>query len=153
MTGLPERMSASEYRASLALEPTAGEKAKREHPEEVVQRAVVEYLRATVEARGRGLVYAVPNQRGTRRPWEQMLLKALGIRPGIPDLEVAIAGGVTIRLELKRPNGGSLSPAQREVRDELRRLGHPWYLVRSVEDARAAMVEHGVIGAAEARVA
>ena len=56
-------------------------------PEEALQRAIVARLRARLEPPW--LFWATANQRGTRKAWEQAMLKAMGTRAGIPDLFVA----------------------------------------------------------------
>lgn len=49
-------------------------------------------------------------------------LKALGVRPGVPDFVLIIAGRAHF-LELKRERGGRLSPAQRIMHAELTAAG------------------------------
>lgn len=44
---------------------------------------------------------------------------------GWPDRLLVLPGGHHQFVELKRPSGGRLSPAQRVVHEMLRRLGHP----------------------------
>jgi hypothetical protein len=47
-------------------------------------------------------------------------------------------------VEVKRPSGGSLSEDQREVRKDLKMLGVPVYVVRSIEQLHDVLVHEGV---------
>lgn len=59
-------------------------------PEEDLQKIVVRYLRLACPD---AVFFAVPNQKGTRKTWEQGLLKGLGVRPGVADLVFVLPGG------------------------------------------------------------
>lgn len=49
---------------------------------------------------------------------------------GVPDRIVIAPGGRAMAVELKRPSGGRLSPAQKRWRDDLADRGVNWLLVR-----------------------
>lgn len=49
------------------------------------------------------IFWATANQKGTRKTWEQQLLKALGVKPGVPDLFVLGPGPTLIGVEMKAP--------------------------------------------------
>jgi hypothetical protein len=64
--------------------------------------------------------FHVPNG-GSRRPIEAAILKAMGVRAGVPDLLV-IKNGRTFGLELKAEGGGA-TDAQRLAHEEMRSAG------------------------------
>jgi len=77
-------------------------------PEEALQRQVASYLNAVP-----GLLWwATANQRGTRSRAEMGVLKAMGVRPGVPDICLILPGGKIGLLELKAAKG-RLSEHQR----------------------------------------
>jgi hypothetical protein len=69
---------------------------RRAHPEDQIQRAVLEHLR--IRGPRDAFVFAVPNG-GGRSPIEGAIMKGLGVRAGVPDL-VIIHAGKTFGLEL-----------------------------------------------------
>lgn len=91
----------------------------RFRPEEVEQRALVYWAEQHVtrypELRW---LFAVPNQRGTRKPWEMGILSAMGVKPGVCDLILPVrapfpgtAPGAVV--EVKAPGElGRTSPEQ-----------------------------------------
>lgn len=116
---------------------------RRGTPEADVQRSIVTLLRAVIPAPG--MIHASGHEQpGRSREWarRQAILKGMGALAGFPDL-IVLADGVTLFLEVKAP-GGSLSPAQREFRDHAQAQGFPWALVRSADDALAAVHAAGI---------
>lgn len=109
-------------------------------PEENLQRVVVDYfdLALPLEA----FWFAVPNQRGTRKEWENKLLKALGVKAGVPDLIIWWHGRF-IAIELKAERG-SLTLWQRLAANAIRDNGGACYLCRTVEAVEAALIIEGV---------
>ena len=81
------------------------------------ERAVEQYLRRQVEARGGRCVKFDPS---STRGW--------------PDRIVLLPHGHLIWVELKRPRGGVVSPAQRVAHEELRRLGQNVVVLKSKEE-------------------
>jgi VRR-NUC domain len=71
-------------------------------------------------------------------------LKAMGVKPGIPDLVLLSSYNSVRFLELKR-KGESLSEEQEEFRILCIRLGHPHAIARSVEDAVAILESWGCL--------
>lgn len=117
-------------------------------PEELLQKSLVQHLRLRLEPPW--MFWANTNQRGTRKPWEQAILVALGLKAGIPDLFVLGPGSRLIGIECKAPpaklkRGGvskakpRLNDAQAEVLPQLAVLGVPTIIVRDVDDAIAAL--------------
>ena len=75
------------------------------------------YLRRQVESRGGRCVKFNPeNNRG----W--------------PDRIVLLPGGVLVWVELKRPRGGVIAPAQYVAHEDLRRLGQHVCVVRTQDE-------------------
>lgn len=120
-------------------------------PEEVLQRAIVQHLEQRLMPPW--LFWATPNQRGTRSVVEQQILKALGVRAGIPDIFVLGPGSLLIGLEVKAPpkqgkRGASkakpvLNDAQKAMFPRLAGLGVPVIVARDVDDAVAALSSLG----------
>ena len=67
-------------------------------------------------------------------------LKAMGLKPGWPDILIIAPGPNVLGIELKRPGkGGSQSPEQRAVEAGFHGV-RAWYvLCRSVEEVRRAL--------------
>jgi hypothetical protein len=63
--------------------------------------------------------------------------KAMGLKPGWPDLQFLFPGGVTRYIELKSPTG-RLSPEQQDFQARTERHG-VWALCRSVEEVDAQL--------------
>lgn len=97
-----------------------------EHDEQV---AVVRWLRKNGH-----FVYAVPNG-GLRDAITSKRLKDEGALSGIPDLQVVLPDGRVIWLELKRREGGRLSPVQKKVHERLEALGHVVIVGYGAKDA------------------
>jgi hypothetical protein len=91
---------------------------RRAHPEDQIQRAVLEHLRL----RGPQTAYwfHVANG-GGRAPIEASILKGLGVRAGVPDL-IIIYAGKTYGLELKA-DGNKPTKLQIEAQDAMRAAG------------------------------
>jgi hypothetical protein len=91
---------------------------RRRRPEQDVQKAVAEHLRLR---RAPGVYWFHPANGGARTAIEGAILKACGVRAGVPDL-ICIRDGRAYGLELKAPNG-RLSDAQRLAHEEMARAG------------------------------
>ena len=124
-------------------------RAPRKYPEHDVQRAIVSLLRAVIPAPA--VVHHANNSvgmGGRRAVVQGGILKALGVHAGFADL-IVLAQGRAVFLEVKSGTG-SLSPAQRIFRDAVQEMGFAWALVRSVEDALAAVEAAGITTRAKA---
>lgn len=84
-------------------------------------------------------VSAVPNG-GSRNLREASNLKLMGVRAGEPDLILRLPEGAYWNLELKTDRG-RLSPAQKKFREDCERLGHKYFIIKSVEQAAAMLGE------------
>lgn len=112
--------------------------AARKTPEADAQRAIVALLRA-VMPRG-SIVHHSPNEvgfGGARARNRQAILAGMGLFRGFSDLLV-ISEGRVMFLEVKSATG-QLEPSQERFRDLVQAQGLPWALVRSPEDAVAAL--------------
>ena len=105
--------------------------AKRNYPEQQIQRAVVDYLRL-LENLGELYVFNVPNG-GWRSKAEAGILKSLGVRAGVPDLVLLLPGGKIAFIEIKAP-GGRLSAAQKAFKNTAEYFGCPFLEARSVDE-------------------
>lgn len=111
--------------------------------EEAVHRQVVSYLRVALPSPW--LFWHTANGMG-RSKAEAGILKALGVRAGIPDLILIGPERRMICIEFKapKPARSSLSPAQKDTINALGELGVPTIIVRSLDEAERALRELGV---------
>lgn len=89
------------------------------------------------------LLFHIPNG-GNRSPAEAGRFKAMGVKPGVPDLFLPVPrGGYSgLFIELKREHGGSLSDAQRDWLDDLSVRGYKAVMCHGWEAARDALLEY-----------
>lgn len=122
-------ISAGEYRARL----------RAKQPETAVQRELLDWFdRACPNA----LVFAVPN--GERRDAKTgAKLKGQGVLAGAPDLVFA-HNGVIAFIEVKKPSGGRLSPAQKRFQEKCAEERLPYAVVRGTADLAAFLRDIGV---------
>jgi len=117
---------------------------RRKTPEADAQRAIVQALRFVLP-RG-AIVHHSVNEvtAGDRRAkTRQAILVGMGVHPGFSDL-IVLSEGRVLFLEVKSETG-RLSPAQETFRDDVQAQGFAWALVRSVDDALAALADHGFV--------
>jgi hypothetical protein len=108
--------------------------AHRKHPEQELQRAIVQHLLW----RGvPGMVFFHPANGGWRSPAEAAILIGLGVRPGIPDL-ILIHESRVYGLELKSERG-RLTPAQTEIHEQLIEAGATVATAWNVDQAVAQL--------------
>jgi len=120
--------------ASLLPEPP-----RRQHPEDDLQRACVQYLRVALP--DDALYFHVPNG-GQRHSRAAARLVGLGTRAGIPDLCVIYYGRLMcIELKARR---GALSAVQRQMHVKLQHCGVLVLLCRSVADVELGLRTWGV---------
>jgi hypothetical protein len=86
-----------------------------------------------VQARPDMIWFAIPSG-GYRHIAVAKMLKAEGVKRGIPDLAFLLPEGRTAWLELK-VKGGQLSPFQKAFRDKAKTLGHTWGIAKTWDDA------------------
>ncbi len=113
---------------------------RRARPEQQIQRAVFQHLRA----RGAPNVFAFhPANGGFRTPAEAAIFKGLGVVPGVPDV-ILIRGGKTYALELKAA-GGRLTEAQGRAIDLMRRAGADAGSATGIDEALAWLEERQLL--------
>jgi hypothetical protein len=112
---------------------------KRAAPESRLQITVRQYLNLCLPAD----IQWTASLTGTYlSPQARTRAKAMGVRPGWPDLQFLFPDGVTRFIELKA--GSSLSPEQREFRD--RAMPHGiWAVCRSVDEVSATLRGWGAL--------
>ena len=118
---------------------------KRADPEAQLHRAVAQYLNlalpkdavwTTVAHGGGGRI------RGAK-------LKAMGLRPGWPDIQILYRGRF-IGIELKSGKG-RVSPEQDEVAKAIWGAGGSWFVCCSVDQVMLSLRDMGIVIAREAR--
>lgn len=91
--------------------------------------AFVQYLEL------KGYVYwHTPNQTFTKSWNQKRINKALGVKPGIPDLFV-IVGNQVIGVEMKRTKGGTVSASQKDWMKKLAAAGIPTKVCKGADEA------------------
>jgi hypothetical protein len=107
------------------------------------QRSLIRWaaLASATDARLRMLM-AIPNQAVRSSNARHMI--AQGVRPGIPDLFLAVpVGGLGgLFIELKRRSGGRLRQDQKEWIDRLRNAGYAAECCQGWEEARDVITEY-----------
>ena len=108
-----------------------------------IHRAVLDYLRlALPQAR----IHHSPNETDMSGPQAiRMVAKAkrMGTRPGWPDLEILPGNGRVYFMEVKAPKG-RLSDHQADLMNWMIAVGYEVAVVRSVDDAKAAVRAWGL---------
>ena len=134
--GVPARVpgGAWVYRAREPAPPTV-----RKYEEDSLQRDVCQFLAVALPTGS--MYFAIPNG-GKRHAREAARMKGLGLRAGVPDLEV-IHRGRALFIELKAKRG-VMSAAQRDMLRLLGFCGCPVLLCRSVPEVEAALLAAGV---------
>jgi hypothetical protein len=116
----------------FARRPSTG-KPKRAAPEAALQITVKQYLNICL---GDEVQWTASLVGTYLTPQARSRAKAMGVRPGWPDLQFLFPDGVTRFIELKA--GASLSPEQRDFRDRCAGRGI-WALCRSVDEVSAQL--------------
>jgi hypothetical protein len=112
------------------------------HPEADLQRQIVQTLRLVLPRTA--IVHASNNEVRGGDAWarkQQALMVSMGQYPGFADLLV-MDGGRVLFLEVKTAKG-ALSDAQCDFADRVMDQGHGFEVVRSVDQALAALRKHG----------
>ena len=115
---------------------------RRSTPEADAQRAIVQALRFALPRDA--IVHHCANEvteAGSRGQIRQSILVGMGVHAGFADL-IVISGSRVLFLEVKSPSG-RLRKAQEVFRDTVCAQGFGWALVRSVDDALAALADNG----------
>lgn len=111
---------------------------KRKFVEDALQKQVIEYLRLALPD---AVIWATPNQAGTRTVGETRRLKGMGVLAGFPDICILHETVLTC-IELKAP-GRSLSDVQKELHPKLRAAGAIVHTCKSLEQVQAILELEG----------
>jgi VRR-NUC domain len=103
------------------------------------QAAIVDWIRTVAP----DLLVFHPANGGWRSKAEAARFKWLGVVAGVPDLVLVGRDGVVRFIEVKA-DGGSLSRAQRDMRDRLTAMRVPYAVARSIDDVRVAFRAWGI---------
>lgn len=112
----------------------------RGHPEADLQRDIVKALRLALPFGA--IVHASNNEIRGSSDWakrQQALMTSMGQHAGFSDL-IIFSEGRVLFLEVKTPTG-SMSLSQRQFRGAVEGQGHGFAIVRSIDDALAALRE------------
>lgn len=112
---------------------------RRNQPEQDLQRQLVKALGYLLTPET--FFFAVPNG-GWRSNTEAAIFQGQGVKAGVPDL-IFVSKGQFYGLELKA-GGNTLSVAQRDVHDLLRKAGARVETVRTMNEALARLREFGI---------
>jgi hypothetical protein len=122
---------------------------RRQQPEAALQRAVCKHLEARAV---RGLVWWHCPNGGVRSPIEAAILKGLGVRAGVSDLNL-LHDGRFYALELKAPKG-KLTEQQNEFLLSVERAGGLAAWVDDLDEAIKVLEFWGLLrGVAQGRAA
>lgn len=113
--------------------------------EEKLHIAIVDLLRF---AGIPGLVYWHTPNGGKRGKVEAAHFKMMGVRPGVPDLIIALPCGRMAFMEIKTKKG-TLTDEQRVFLEDMKRAGHHVTAVRSLDEAAADLSLWGAIRKAQ----
>lgn len=142
---MTETMTAAEYRRLHGQPPPGADRAPRNlrlsaQSETALQIVVADWLR-NLEWDAPAPVWSHPaGERKSKA--ESIRCWRMGQLSGVPDLVFWLPDGRTASIELKTPKG-ALQPSQRAVHAQLRELGHPVAVCRSVDEVLAALLAAG----------
>lgn len=105
-------------------------RAKSSNVEEKMQAECVKWL--IIRYHNKIIFHHSPNE-AKRSEVMGARLKAMGMRPGWPDLEILLPGGNVVFFEFKTKTGKQ-SMSQKETQLILEAIGHKYFIIRSAED-------------------
>lgn len=112
-----------------------------------IQAECVTWFRNEHERHGRGFIFHVPNE-GKRSGIGGQILKAIGLRPGFPDLVILLPGRAVL-IEMKTSTG-VVRTSQKRVHAALLRVGYPVHVARSLEEFQGVVAQELHLAAHEA---
>lgn len=112
---------------------------RREQPEQALHRSIAQLLDRVLPKDA--FWFHVPNG-GKRNKTEAGILKALGVRAGVPDILIAFRGGL-YAIELKAANG-RLTAAQKDTIPRMQSAGVQTAVCRSIDDVVAELGAWGI---------
>jgi len=111
-------------------------------PEYSLQKTCVDYLARFVPQPPTGPAWTALNPVPSKSKAVAGQSKALGLVKGWPDLMLALPGGYTVFVEFKA--GAGISPEQKAVHHWLNQLGHPVYVITSLDEFRDCLAEQNI---------
>lgn len=112
---------------------------RRRHPEDEIQRPIVDFLRVALPADAS--FTAFPGG-GKRSKVEAAIMKGLGVRAGMPDIQIVWQGryhGIEVKVPKKYP-----TEVQRDMHAELCHAGGRVAVCRSLADVEETLAEWGI---------
>ena len=125
--------------SGVVVEKKATRKRARNVRESDVELLITNFLNAALPQDAMHFHIANEGKRGRR---QQAEFKKAGGKAGVPDRCILWRGNAYF-LEAKKP-GGKLNADQHKLIPQIKRAGCPVEVVRSVDDARAALISWGV---------
>lgn len=117
-------------------------KPKLKQEEDRIQGEIIDLLK--VSAIPDLLYFSVPN--GGRRAWKTAVaMKDTGQLEGMTDLVLIHPLSLIAHCMEVKTKDGSLSKAQRKIRDLCKELGIPWAVVRSRDEAQDQLTKWGML--------
>ena len=97
----------------------------------------------SVKYKGLDMIYAIPNG-GSRNKIEAVKLKQTGVKKGVPDLFLPVAKGKYhgLYIEMKRQQGGRLSPEQQQWLIALANQGYATAVCKGKDEAIKVVEEY-----------
>lgn len=115
---------------------------KRKQEEDGIQGEIIDLLK--VSAIDELLYFSVPN--GGRRAWKTAItMKDTGQLEGMTDIVLIHPVSLIAHCMEVKTKKGSLSKAQREIRDRCKALGIPWAVVHSRDEAQDQLTKWGML--------
>lgn len=139
-------MSNRVSRISAGIKPELRARKRRADPEHKIQAAIVRFHRYAVDSAD-AILFSVPNG-GKRGKVTAAKMHAEGALPGASDLILVTKDAVDF-LEVKIPSGpgiraGTQSKEQLQFEQNVLRLGHPYTVIRSIDDYKDILAKRGV---------
>ena len=123
----------SKSRFEQLLEQARKEKPRRAKPSNEEERIQAECVRwIQLRYHNKIIFHHSPNE-AKRSEVMGARLKAMGMRPGWPDLEILLPKGGVVFFEFKTKSGRQ-SMSQKEMQLLLESIGHKYFIIRSVDD-------------------
>lgn len=99
-----------------------------------IQASIVDFIRTVAPQ----LLVFHPANGGLRSASEAVRLRSMGVTAGVPDLVIVEPGGQCRFVEIKS-KGGTLSAAQKAIRDRLHSMSVSCITVQSIDEVRLAL--------------
>jgi hypothetical protein len=120
-------------------------KPRRRDPRPISENAIHCAIAELLQAKGQlSLIWFHPANGEERPARVGAKLKRMGVRPGVADFALTLPDGRSAFLEVKSDRGAP-SPDQHAFRADCERIGAPYAIVRSSEEAEAALWAWGAL--------